>query len=224
MHTQIGILEMFLVTMFHPQDSHCIHVDTKASSLIHNAVRRIVQCHQHYFPMANIFMTPRAISVSWGHASVLDADIICLRELDRQDKNWKMFINSAGTELPLLNHFKLRQRLRTDRGRNFLDFSLNVNPERQAIYPKNLSSSSRTPAFPCKLQILKGTKNVALTRAHADFHLNHIVAQTFYNWLINTQCPDEHYFSTLGSLNISKSGNNEYILEQRFDQERYRHH
>ncbi len=30
-HSQIGILELFLAAFFHPKDSYCIHVDRKAS-------------------------------------------------------------------------------------------------------------------------------------------------------------------------------------------------
>lgn len=44
--------------------------------------------------------------------SVLDADLICLRQLLRADPNWKMWFNPASTELPLVTHTEYRKRVR----------------------------------------------------------------------------------------------------------------
>ena len=48
----------------------------------------------------------------------------------------------------------------------------------------------------------QGYKNVALSRKFAAFVLEHRVALEYFNWLKNTECPDEHYYSTLASLMI----------------------
>ena len=55
---------------------------------------------------------------------------------------------------------------------------------------------------PCNIMVMKGYKNVALSRKFATFVLEHRVALEYFNWLKNTECPDEHYYSTLASLEI----------------------
>ena len=122
---------MFLAVMFHPMDSHCIHVDSKAPKLIKTAVGNIIKCYQHRFPSSNIFVPLQTIPIFWGHSSVLEADLICLRELHSRDKNWKMFINSAGSELPLLKLSYMRNLMKHHSDESFVDISWNKNFHRQ---------------------------------------------------------------------------------------------
>ena len=67
--------------------------------------------------------------------------------------------------------------------------------------------------------MLKGSKNVALNRETAKFITGHEVSIGYYNWIKDTYCPDEHFFSTLATLKVT--GSKKIKIEQRFDQERY---
>jgi hypothetical protein len=62
------------------------------------------------------------------------------------------------------------------------------------------------PAPPHNLQILKGCKNVALTRDDAKKFLTSELALTLYNWIIHLLIPDESFFSTLASVDVLENG------------------
>ena len=129
-HHEIGILEMFLASQFRPVDSHCIHVDPKASQEIKNTVNSLVQCYNQKFPETTMFVARYPVPVFWCHGSVLEADLVCLRELDQRDETWKMFINPAGTEMPMMSHQDMRKWLQENEEEQFLDVSINDDPTR----------------------------------------------------------------------------------------------
>ena len=54
------------------RDSHCIHVDPKASESTKKAIEAVIECYKHNNPEANIFTAPDPVSVHWGHFSVLE--------------------------------------------------------------------------------------------------------------------------------------------------------
>lgn len=55
--------------------------------------------------------------------------------------------------------------------------------------------------------IMKGYKNAALLRDFANFVLSHRVSLEYFNWLKNTECPDEHFYSTLATLEVENEVN-----------------
>ena len=71
-HQQTGILEVFFMLTFRPRDSHCIHVDPKASESTKRAIEAVIKCYKHKYPEASIFMAADPVPVYWGHFSVLE--------------------------------------------------------------------------------------------------------------------------------------------------------
>ena len=67
----------------------------------------LVDSYQRKFKTNNIFLIKRPVLITWGHVSILDADLICLEELLRRGHNWSHFINTAGTELPMMTYQEL---------------------------------------------------------------------------------------------------------------------
>jgi hypothetical protein len=63
------------------------------------AVENLVECYRNQFPdhPNSIFIAKKSISVYWGHMSVLEADLICLRELRARNKQWQHAATLAGT-------------------------------------------------------------------------------------------------------------------------------
>ena len=55
-----------------PRDSHCIHVDPKASARTKEAVAAVVRCYNEKYPQTTIFTAPDPVPVWWGHYSVLE--------------------------------------------------------------------------------------------------------------------------------------------------------
>ena len=82
-------------------DSHCVHIDPSAPLKTRRALEGIIRCYQEKFPQANIFPAEFPIKVYWG-MNILEADLICMRQLLKLDREWKYFLNPASTEMPLM--------------------------------------------------------------------------------------------------------------------------
>ena len=48
----------------------------------------------------SIFQVKDPAPVYWGHISLLEADLTCLRLLLRSNGRWKFYLNLSGSELP----------------------------------------------------------------------------------------------------------------------------
>lgn len=77
------------------------------------------------------------MSVYRGHHSILSAEMLCLKELKYRGSNkFKMFMNLAASELPLVSLEHLRQRLKSAGG-NIVDVGFSGHfwreKERQVI-------------------------------------------------------------------------------------------
>ena len=70
----------------------------------------------------HIFIYENSNPTFWGHISILNADLACLRHIQFNDRNrkvgWKYFFNLAGSELPLKSEERAREILRGLEGDN----------------------------------------------------------------------------------------------------------
>ena len=113
-YKDIEQFERLLRAIYRPQNSYCIHVDRKSSDIFHRTVQRISAC----FP--NVFLASTLLDVRWGEFSVLEADLICMRDLWRRYKNWKYFINLTGQEFPLRTNNELVEILKSFNGKSII--------------------------------------------------------------------------------------------------------
>ena len=70
---------------------------------------------EKFHPLLNfkgLWLLQNPIPVWWGHISTLEADIKCMRHLTENDKHWEMFLNPAGSELPLRSVDNIRKALK----------------------------------------------------------------------------------------------------------------
>lgn len=79
--------------------------------------------------------------------------------------------------------------------------SLRYGPGQYHLWNERVESCPKGPT-PYNITILKGSKNVILTREFVDFILEDPIAIELYNWLKDTSVPDEHFYSTLATLEI----------------------
>ena len=49
-HTQIGLFEAQLASIFKPHNSYCIFVDAKADKEFHKMVSNIIKCYKSKYP------------------------------------------------------------------------------------------------------------------------------------------------------------------------------
>ena len=50
-HSQIGLFEALLASLFRPQNSYCIYLDKKTSDDFKNGVEKLVSNYKNKFPM-----------------------------------------------------------------------------------------------------------------------------------------------------------------------------
>ncbi|TRY73679.1 hypothetical protein TCAL_10160 [Tigriopus californicus] len=227
LHTQIGIFEMYLALHYRPVDSHCIHLDLKASDKVKSAVRSLVRCYKLKFPGSMFMIAKLEIPVYWGWDSVLEADLVCLRLLLEHDTRWQYFMNPAGTELPLVSYRAFRRKLVENNLNNVIQFESDAPKHRQGHPYKmvrtgtgefdfesyNIRQCEKEPS-PIEAHVYKASKNVILNRTFAHFLIHHPVAIEYYNWIIDTFVPDEHFYSVLATLEIKQLDSNLYDVQQ----------
>ena len=118
MHTDVERTERLLRAIYRPHNLYCIHVDTKSPASIHAAMAAIARC------LPNVMIASRQIQVHWAEFSLLEAEIICLDDLWKNE-TWKYYINLAGSEFPLRTNLELVKILKAYNGGNEIDGSLN---------------------------------------------------------------------------------------------------
>ena len=103
--------EKLLRAIYRPQNHYCVHVDLSAKWTVYEFVKNVTKC------FSNVHLAERRIDVKWGKFSVLEADLICMKQLLRH-KDWKYYINLTGQEFPLRTNSELVKILKAYRGAN----------------------------------------------------------------------------------------------------------
>jgi len=110
-------VERLLRLIYRPQNLYCIHADAKSSASVRRAIRAIASC------FSNVFVASKSIDVHWAEFSLLEAELICLRELFERPEPWHYYINLMGREFPLRTNGELVKILKAYNGSNDVDGS-----------------------------------------------------------------------------------------------------
>ena len=230
-------LEQLLQTIFRPHNAYCIHVDAKSDPLFLRTIQQIVSCYKLAFPDTNIFISSEAVGVYWGHFSIVQAEIICLRELHALDVPWKYALNLGGSdqmlytnqelvtmlssteqpeiyvesfELPDFHFYRIESKWELDvpPGFNPDDAAGGNTPMRQ----KDKETDPLQPV-PFGIKIYKGKKSYKLPRSFVTFFLEHPVAQEFTNWSKDIYIPDESVIQSLARISTVLERNGTWEVE-----------
>ncbi|KAK6187390.1 hypothetical protein SNE40_005431 [Patella caerulea] len=183
-YKHVGQVERLLRAIYRPQNVYCIHMDKKSSSVIYNALKSIVSC------LPNVFMASRRVDVIWGQFSVLEPEIICLRDLYEHKVKWRYVINLTGQEYPLKTNYQLVKILQAYKGANDIEGAAKIlNRDRTAGRPRPPGGIS-----PCK-----GSLHFTASRQFIDYVLHNKTAQDFLEWCKLIGTPDETYFTSLNN-------------------------
>lgn len=109
-YTELDRFERLLRAIYRPQNFYCVHEDAESGDDFQESLRTLLTC----FP--NVFLSSRSVAVRWGSFSVLEADLICMKDLLRF--KWKYFINLTGQEFPLKTNRELVKILTAYKGAN----------------------------------------------------------------------------------------------------------
>ena len=106
--------ERLLRAIYRPQNYYCVHVDKKSDIVVREAARSIANCFD------NVFISSRSIDVVWGYFSVLEPELVCMKDLWKYT-SWKYFINLAGQEFPLKTNGDIVKILKVYNGANNIE-------------------------------------------------------------------------------------------------------
>ncbi|XP_045192808.2 beta-1,3-galactosyl-O-glycosyl-glycoprotein beta-1,6-N-acetylglucosaminyltransferase-like [Mercenaria mercenaria] len=174
--------ERLLRAIYRPQNNYCIHIDKKSADSIYDAMSSIANCFD------NVFIASTRYKVQWGTMTVLEPDLLCMKELWDKSKSWKYFINLTGQEFPLRTNYELVQILKAYNGANDIEGTIKrANRGRW--------KSAGTP--PHGIVPTKGSVHIVASREYVDYVLHNQKAQDFLNWTKHTKVPDETFFSSL---------------------------
>ena len=119
-HSNLGLLEALLSTIFRPKNIYCIYVDGKSPKEFKKAVKQLAAIYQYHFPQvisifppisnyekklseffqARIIVPSNTIRIYWSDVSILEAGLQCMQALLNQGQDWDFFINTVGSALP----------------------------------------------------------------------------------------------------------------------------
>ena len=182
-------LELSLATIFRPQNSYCVHVDHKSSSLFRSTVANMVECYRTRYPGSSIYPATMSYDVYWGHFSIVQAELICMRDLLTNGRNWSYALNMAGSEVMLATNLELVNILSQGEGERYsesapmtekrvkerISVKMNYeNPENGKDFIKELL----TPP-PHNISLYKGGKSWALSRQFLQFIIHHPAIREF---------------------------------------------
>ncbi|XP_046338983.2 beta-1,3-galactosyl-O-glycosyl-glycoprotein beta-1,6-N-acetylglucosaminyltransferase-like [Haliotis rufescens] len=184
MYKDVEQVERLLRAIYRPSNIYCIHMDGKTAVQVQLQMKSIVTC----FP--NVFFSSTQINVKWGGFSVLEAELVCMKDLLKYP-GWTYFINLTGQEFPLKTNLEIVRVLKIMNGANSVD----ANNQRRWMQRR------WAKAFPPPHGIhpYKGNVHVVVSRGFVDYAINDPVAQNFTDWLKRTKVPDETFFGTLNN-------------------------
>ena len=104
-------VERLLRAIYRPQNIYCLHADISQSSLAAEIMGHVISC------LPNVFMSSNSINVVWGATSVIEPEMVCMKDLVYH-KHWKYVINLTGQEYPLKTNLEMVRIIKTFNGTN----------------------------------------------------------------------------------------------------------
>ncbi|GAB1602867.1 beta-1,3-galactosyl-O-glycosyl-glycoprotein beta-1,6-N-acetylglucosaminyltransferase-like isoform X1 [Argonauta hians] len=173
-------VETLLRAIYRPQNFYCIHIDAKSKFDFFAEIESIKNC------FSNVEIVHPSVNVRWGQYSVLEPEILCMKQLARY--KWKYFINLTGQEFPLKNNYELVRILKAYNGSNDVEGTIKrANPHRW--------KNSGPP--PHGIRPVKGAVHIVVQRGFVDYILHSEIAKDLLEWTKTIEIPDEAFFATL---------------------------
>ncbi|XP_050399011.2 beta-1,3-galactosyl-O-glycosyl-glycoprotein beta-1,6-N-acetylglucosaminyltransferase isoform X2 [Patella vulgata] len=178
--------EKLLRAIYRPSNYYCIHVDKKTEENTKTAFNQISRCFN------NVFISSRSVNVKWGTFSVIEPEFICMQDLLKY--SWRYFINLTGQDFPLKTNLELVQILKSLRGANLVDGSMNLSGKKDEEFTKRWKEHAPAPH---KIKPIKGNSHIAVIKGFVEFILHDKRVVDFTSWVKKTRMPDETFFSSV---------------------------
>ncbi|XP_033758606.1 beta-1,3-galactosyl-O-glycosyl-glycoprotein beta-1,6-N-acetylglucosaminyltransferase-like [Pecten maximus] len=173
--------ERLLRAIYRPQNFYCIHIDSKSPNDFRDTLTGIAGCFD------NVFITNISVDVRWGTFTVVEPELICMKELWKY-KSWKYLINLTGQEFPLRSNAELVKILKVYNGANDLEGT---------VKRANTGRWAKAGSPPAGIRPVKGSVHITVNRDFVDYVLHNQTAIDFLNWTRGVDIPDECFFASL---------------------------
>ncbi len=211
-----------LRVLYRRQNSFCIHSDAKYP--FKDLFQSLADCFD------NIVVPPDLGSVVWGHGSILEAQVKCMKELvslrrREQNYNWKYLLNVCGKELPLATNREMVEKLmKLNNTSNIV--AIRILPEKEEYYSRILypvtldktrnkivvDKTSRLPDTPFnKSNYYKSTGYHALSFPFIHHISSNNTAISILNFFYKCKNPEEHFYATLFMMDGTPGGYNHQL-------------
>ena len=194
-----------LKAIYRPHNVYCIHPDARQGEKFARVFQQISKC------LDNVFVASKLERVYYGHHSIMDAQLNCMKDLTEYDRSrWRYVINLVGRELPLQTNRHIVKLLKQANnvsivesqpiGKSFFGerfrYKIGVNDRTGRLYRKQ----EKLAAIPHGIKIYKGSTHFALTRQFAHFILTNQKAIDFRQYLNDVWIPEESFYASLYQL------------------------
>ena len=149
-------------------------------------MENILKCYRDKYRGTCIKQSSQSVPVYWGHFSIVEAELLCLKDLLNTGRNWSFVLNMAGSEVMLLTNRELVANLSANLGEIYTEsFPLPDHNLDRIKYQFKFDLKHRLRRFgshalpPFNLKIYKGAKAWRVPRLFVEFLIDHPIAQEF---------------------------------------------
>ena len=203
-----------LKVLYRPTHYYCIHPDRK-SGLMASIFSEIAAC------LDNVIIPLNVIEVTWGHYSLLEAQLSCLSDLVQwreklpEENKWKYVINLCGKELPLVSTHATVSALSKLSGTS----SIVVTHEEK--FNDEVKSRLHGWTVPHNIALYKSMAYVALSHQFIIFLLKNPTAVELRLFFKGCTIPEELFYATIYMLPGAPGGYDHKLWRLYFHVSRY---
>ena len=183
-----------LKVIYRANNRYCIIPDSKSRPTFIGIFINIAAC------LSSVQVASKLIPVRWGEHSIMDAQMICLKDLldSRQQQSeqskWKYVINLCGKELPLATNHVIVSRLVR------LNGSSAISPRLVRKSESETNSRLRGGKIPFHLPYYKSMTYMGLPYDFASFLITNSTAIKVRQFFESRSNPEEHFYASLSVI------------------------
>ena len=208
-----------LKVIYRPHNIYCLHPDSKASKQLIQAFRHLASC------LDNVFVPRQLVKVTYMHFSMVEAQMLCMRELSTTYKHWqwKYAMILCGKELPFSTNRVIVESLQSLKGASLVDvhgipvedywerfnYFYKVSRQRGILY----RDGKRTDHLPEDILIYKSSNYISASRKFIRFLLEDRQVLGIYRFMSTARMADEEFYVTSYMLKTAPKGNSNIGFE-----------
>ena len=165
----------FLKAIYRPHNLYCIHPDPKSGEDFWEVFKLLSQY------LSNVFLPSHIHNVTYDtQSTIFEAQLSCLKELEKRPSKWYYVINLCGRELPLKTNRFIVESLRALNGTSIVSsHPINKHTLLKRFPKVNITSSEQGP----NLRFYKSLAYNTLSYAFVQFMLRNNTIQELLQWM-----------------------------------------